>query len=111
MLCQQAHPSIIFLCCSRAEDSQRFQQRRGETTIFIAVRCTLQQAMQQHGNFAILLFFLIDEMQSRQRKWNVGLVMLSQQPQVSKTLKCIMAALTCKKNLFDCPVSFVIIYG
>jgi hypothetical protein len=30
MLCQQAHPSIIFLCCSRAEDSQRFQQRCGK---------------------------------------------------------------------------------
>jgi hypothetical protein len=27
------------------------------------------------------------------------------------TLKIKMAALTCKKNLFDCPVSCVIIYG
>ena len=32
---------------------------------FYAVRFTLQQAMQQQGSYAILLFFLIDEIQSR----------------------------------------------
>jgi hypothetical protein len=67
MLCQQAHPSIIFLCCSRAEDSQRppdpqgrgFQQRYASMKYF-AVRFTLQQAMQQQGVAMpqfLLLFF------------------------------------------------------
>jgi hypothetical protein len=53
--------SFIFFIAAVPKDSQRFQQRCASTFYFYAVRCTLQQAMQQHGSFAILLFFLIDK--------------------------------------------------
>ena len=36
-------------------------------------------------------------------KSDSGLARLSQPPQVSNTLKCLPAALTCKKNINDCP--------
>jgi hypothetical protein len=40
----------------RAEGSQRFQQRYASMIYFYAVRFALQQAMQQQGGFANLLF-------------------------------------------------------
>jgi hypothetical protein len=90
--------SFIFFIAAVPKDSQRFQQRCASTFYFYAVRCTLQQAMQQHGSYAILLFFE-----------RLKIKKLSQAPQVSKTLKCLLAPLTCKKNLFDCPASSVIL--
>jgi hypothetical protein len=62
MLCQQANPSIIFLCCSRAKDSQRFPELpcKHESILLshyvqaIALPC---------GSFAASLWFIffIDE--------------------------------------------------
>jgi hypothetical protein len=60
--------------------------------------------MQQHGSFAILLFFLIDEvlkMFYKVEPWALKTVaapmnlFLNQSPKVG--------ALTCKKNINDCP--------
>jgi hypothetical protein len=76
------------------KDSQRppdpqgrgFQQRCGKPlSIFMLSVALYSRAMQQHGirrKADNLLFFLIDEMQNRQRKCSVGLDKLSQPPQV-----------------------------
>jgi hypothetical protein len=84
MLCQQANPSIIFLCCSRAEDSQRFQQRCGKPlSIFMpshSVQSKAKPAAALQLRYSFI--FLIDEVRRCFTKSNLGLVMLSPSPQV-----------------------------
>ena len=54
---------IIFFIAAVPKDSQRFQQRCASTFYFYAfsLRSVKGKAMQQHGSFAIPLFFLFDE--------------------------------------------------
>jgi len=59
----QAAMLIIFFIAAVPKDSQRFSKRCASTNLFLC--CLLpvgqQQSLRQHGSFAILLFFLIDE--------------------------------------------------
>ena len=53
-------------------------------------------------------FYLLETLQSENL---YSIPNLPQPPQISNTLKCTMAALACKKNLYDCPGSCMIIYS
>jgi hypothetical protein len=89
----------------RAKGSQRFQQRYASMIYFYAVRFALQQAMQQQGGFANLLFF-IDEMQNTFTNLKQRVYKLPPPPQGLKYFEVNVAVLACKKNhLIACEVA------
>jgi hypothetical protein len=70
MLCQQANPRLFFLLqpCRRQPTLPKAVWRK-PLSLLPLLPVKQWYRLRQLCSFAILLFFLIDEIQSRQRKW------------------------------------------